>query len=169
MASPQFEPARIESRDPIAEANSLLEQYMGQWALEILTFFRAEAIATANLDSRSNLVKSFDYNVTSEEIGIFVNDYISNIEQGTPPGKLPKVPFDALLLWARRYRVRPRPGQTEQGMVRAIQNAIFRRGIAGRPFTAKAIGDIEKLGNPYVDQWAADIIDEIVKPLRASN
>lgn len=164
--TPQFKPARLEGRDPIAEAKSLIEQYMGQWALDILIQFRQEAISVAGLDSRSNIVKSFDYKVTPEEIKIFANDYIDQIERGRLPGELPKVPFDALLFWARRYRVRPRPGQTEQGMIYAIQAAIYRRGIAGRPFVDSAIDRIERTGNPYLQPWIDDVLQAIIEPLR---
>lgn len=94
--------------------------------------------------SQSNLVKSFEYQLTDAGIVILANDYWRFVESGRARG-VKRVPFDAIYFWAKRYGIKPRTGQTFNGMVFAIREGIFKNGIRPRPFVDAAVTNALKL------------------------
>ncbi len=77
---------------------------------------------------------------------VFVADYAKYVEEGRRPGAR-KVPLDVLITWIKRRRVgvnRTAKGRFARRVMSvsqlayAIQNAIYKRGIRGRPFIQAA-------------------------------
>lgn len=144
---------------------TVLQRYLVEWSLEVLAIFRQHAIREAGLDSRSSLVRGFDYEVKPTEVAILAKDYIKFVESGRASNRekpgIRKVPFAALKEWARRYRVRPRPGQTEQEMIYRIQSAILVHGIRPRPFSEGAIEESVASIDPYLNIWLGNLGEDI--------
>lgn len=129
--------------------------------------FRKEAVVRAKLGAASGAVRSINSVVTQNELAIFGAVYLKYIETGRKAG-VRKVPISALIFWAKRYQVKPMPGQTITGMCFAIQTGIYRNGIAPRPYSAAAAAEADKLVNPFLDEEVGRILDEAFLVLKLS-
>jgi hypothetical protein len=97
---------------------------------------------------------------------VYVADYARYVEAGRRPGAR-KVPLDVLIAWIKRRRVGV--GRTAKGrftkrvmsvtqLAYAIQQAIYRRGIRGRPFIQAAFDAGQKQLETWLDGHALDFI-----------
>lgn len=141
--------------------------YLSQVAkeLESVTRFALVKSATRNDPNRnslasSNLFNSIEAELTEDGINLLANFYWLDVDQGTKPGHMP--PFSAIYLWAIRYKIQPRAGQTREQMVQAIRQAIRKRGIQARPFVEPAIDLAIRFINPFSDDFADQLIKNSV-------
>lgn len=141
--------------------------YLSQVAkeLESVTRFALVKSATRNDPNRnslasSNLFNSIEAELTDDGINLLANFYWLFVDQGTKPGHMP--PFSAIYLWAIRYKIQPRAGQTREQMVHAIRVAIRKRGIQARPFVEPAIDLAIQFINPFSDDFADQLIKNSV-------
>lgn len=144
-------------------------QLLTSIAERVKIIFQKEGIARAKLGRESGLIKSFRYEVTKEDLTLFAAVYTQWVESGRPSvdkkPNIKKVPLDALIKWSEIYQVDPGPGQTRTAMCFAIQNAIYKRGIAPRPFTAAAIEEADKFINPFLDEAVGAKLTQVFEGL----
>lgn len=141
--------------------------YLSQIAkeLESVTRFALVKSATRNNPGRnslasSNLFNSIEAELTDDGINLLANYYWLFVDSGTKAGHTP--PFSAIYLWAIRYKIQPRAGQTREQMVQAIRQAIRKRGIQARPFVEPATELAIKFINPFSDEFADQLIKNTV-------
>lgn len=134
-------------------------------ARRVEIILKKEAIVRAKLGSESGLVRSIRHETTGEELIFYAAQYIQWVESGRPSvAKKPnikKVPIEALERWVEAYQIRPRAGQTMNGLLYAIQNGIYKHGIRPRPFTAAALEEIDKFVNPFLDANVGGLLDTV--------
>lgn len=89
-------------------------------------------------------------------IQTFFNHYIIYVEKGRKKGAK-RIPIDALRDWALRKGI-----PTDNNTLYAIQTAIVRDGITGRPILATLANNIEELfEKQYFDELFTAIITEL--------
>lgn len=114
----------------------------------------------------SDLIKSFEYDVSHGRLVIRANHYWYYVNKGRRIGAN-KVPITPLIRWMRRYRIRPKSGQTYTQLAFAIQQSIYVNGIKGKQFFSKltdTYGDVmEEELSKRLEGW---IVDRIVNSLR---
>lgn len=96
--------------------------------------------------------------ITSDNaiIQTFFNHYIIYVEKGRKKGAK-RIPIDALRDWALRKGI-----PTDNNTLYAIQTAIVRDGIKGRPILATLENNIEELfEKQYFDELFTTIITEL--------
>lgn len=86
---------------------------------------------------------------------LWYNDYMQYIESGRRAGAR-KVPVDALRKWAVKKGI-----PTDNRVIYAIRESIYRNGIPARPITPHFEGELDESWN----EWADRIFDEITNRL----
>ena len=84
----------------------------------------------------SALYKSTRSEAKGGVLQIAMFDYAKYVISGRRAGAK-KVPISALIKWIKQKGLTPRAGQSINQLAFAIQTAIFKRGIKGRPFLSK--------------------------------
>lgn len=138
--------------------------YLEQLAKELIPIVRFNIVKSANLYdasrnslSNSNLLKSIETEISDTGFDILANFYWQFIEGGRKAGTMP--PFTSLVLWAQRYGIKPRAGQSNNQMLFAIATKIKREGIKARPFLDNAFNDAVTFINPFSDK----ALDELLR------
>lgn len=138
--------------------------YLEQLAKELIPIVRFNIVKSANLFDKnrnslanSQLVKSVDAEISDVGFDILANFYWEFVDGGRKAGHMPK--FTDLVLWAQRYGIKPRAGQTNDEMINAISKKIFNKGIKARPFLDNAFNDAVTFINPFSDK----ALDELLR------
>lgn len=125
----------------------------------LLDSMRAEVVQPRDGSGRFS---GFD----ASALRVYVAEYAQYVERGRRPGAK-KVPISALIAWIKARRVGI--GRTTRGrftartvtvtqLAFAIQAAIYKRGIAGRPFIQAAFNEGQKAFDAWLDTRALTII-----------
>ncbi len=102
----------------------------------------------------------------ASSLSVYIADYAKYVESGRRPGAR-KVPISALVAWIKSKRVgisRTSRGRftkrqmTITQLAFAIQNSIYKRGIAGRPFIKLAFEQGQKAFAVWLDEKALDLL-----------
>ena len=157
---------RIRNALAKGDAKQITNEYLQAIAVQLVKITRFELTVSArSLDSNrnslsnSNLFKSIEASITDDGIELLANFYWEFIEFGRRSGSYP--PYSAIYFWAVRYRIKPRQGETLAQVVFKIQRAIFKNGIAPRPFLENAFAKSEKFINPFTDEFTEEIIRKV--------
>lgn len=111
---------------------------------------------------KNTLIDSEVYRSVRSEINVsqsaiidtLLNNYITDIEKGRPAGAK-KIPINVLRDWASRKGI-----STDNSVLYAIQNAIFRDGIEGRPILARTFAEIERAIGEKIEYRISELISE---------
>lgn len=118
------------------------------------------------IDVDSDLIKSFEFDIIHGRLQIKANEYFKYVDKGRRAGT-DKVPITPLIRWMRKYRVRPKSGQTYTQLAYAIQQSIYKSGIRGKHYLDKlydVYGDVtEEQLSDYLEE---SLLDDIVNSLR---
>lgn len=121
------------------------------------------------VDTRSNLVRSAEWEYEKNAFTLFANDYFKWVDSGRKP-LARKVPIMALIPWLRKNNIRPSMGQTYTSLAYAIQQSIYKLGIKGKLYTSAIIDEsMEMIAYTVIADVTNQIVDEIVNNLEMIN
>lgn len=92
----------------------------------------------------SKLYKSVQVKETSSGFNILINEYYENVEKGRKK-YAKRVPIKAIEDWVKRYLVLLPP--------KTVVERIYRNGIKPRPFSKKAMEDIDRELDAILSNW----------------
>ena len=97
----------------------------------------------------SKLYKSVTVVMTDEGFSIYMNEYFENVEKGRKRHSK-RVPISAIQDWVKRYLI-PLDART-------VVERIYQNGIKPRPFSEKALSNINRDMDKILNEWLADAI-----------
>ena len=110
-----------------------------------------------NNKTSSDIYKNLQVNATNDGdlvFDIILNDYLKFIESGRRKGAdMP--PVEAIVEWAKKHDI-----PTDNSTIFLIRRAIYRDGIAPRPFMDKVFDDTD---DAWDKDWADELFDEIMR------
>ena len=107
--------------EPLVDFNKILTEFGEKTVNDLRSNLAAEGLAN------SNLSKSIEYDIDTNQITITANPYWDYAEKGRGPGGVPRNFIDILLDWMQRYGIKPTYG-TEVQFANAIKWKIIREG-----------------------------------------
>ncbi len=114
--------------------------------------------AKENSLKQSRLARTAETKAEAPFINLIVNDYIENIEKGTPP-HTSKPSIDELRDWARKRGIPP-----TNDVLYAIRESIWQDGIKGRPIMQEFYKLLDKRWEEYyADLLLASILNNLNK------
>lgn len=123
----------------------------------VKTIIKASMI-DAGVDEQSHIINDF----TSEAVGldlvkVLIHDYYANINNGSHYTQYPP-PIDAIRAWCEE-----KLHTTDNSVVFAVREAIFKRGLKARPFMGDIILAIDDLYESFGDEVFEIFCEEIDK------
>ena len=109
------------------------------------------------IETNSNLIKSVDWEWKNNAFVMLANDYFTYASEGRRP-RARKVPIDDLLPWIKKYRIRPRKGQTINELAFAIQTSIYKNGIKKKGY----LDPVEVVSVDLISEGTAEGLSEII-------
>jgi hypothetical protein len=109
------------------------------------------------LIGKSDLVDDIKVEDGTNELTLYVNDYIKFIESGRRP-KSKKIPISVLAKWSKKKGI----GLSNSELF-AVQNSIFVKGIVGKKNINKKI--TEQFNNSFERYYKAIVEDDIEKQI----
>ena len=121
------------------------------------------------LDTRSNLTRSIEWQYQKNSFVLLAFDYFEYVDTGRKP-KARKVPVEELIPWLRENNIRPRGGQTYSSLAFAIQQAIYKTGIKGKNYTDDITEtSLDLIADDISDEYSQQIVDEAVRIIETIN
>lgn len=138
------------------DLNKIYEAFK-KLAETVKTIIKASMI-DAGVDEQSHILNDF----TSEAVGIdlvkvLIHDYYANINNGSHYTQYPP-PIDAIRAWCEE-----KLHTTDNSVVFAVREAIFKRGLKARPFMGDIILAIDDLYESFGDEVFEIFCEEIDK------
>lgn len=133
---------------------------------DLLTDLQKVTVATiiqSGVEKDSNLVKSIKYLPVKNGVNMEANYYYPFVSSGRR-ARIRKVPLAALIDYIKRYKIKPRNGQTINQLAFAIQQSIYKNGIKAKKFddkVANAAGEISQIA--VADDLSVIIADDLVE------
>ncbi len=133
-----------------------------------LVFRMIKILKLKNKFASGALINSIDYQLGGgmgkKIISMLAEDYLVDIDQGTPPGK--KVPLSDLRRWAQFKHI-------PQSRVPAIQKSIYKKGIKPVPVIDDVISSIEKdfkkeMEDKFSSQYEIELSEQLKINLKLS-
>lgn len=107
----------------------------------------------------SDLIKKIDIKKSSNQITFSAPTYITNVDEGRKRGGK-KVPIKELLKFIKENNIQPKKGGINS-LAFAIQNSIYKEGIAPRNFLKQSLIDLKREIDKITDIVLNDELNKI--------
>jgi hypothetical protein len=139
-------------------------KYADAWANEL-----RNQLIRAGKDASGQLIRSIRPEILATETGaiiqILAEPYLQYVDSGRKPGGK-RVPIAALQQWISVRGIRPRAGMSVLALPWAIQNKIFKFGIAPTDVVAKTIREMGSVGiTDFESEIAIHLENTIIQTL----
>lgn len=119
-------------------------------------------ITQSGVKANSDLAKSVNWVVAENGIKMQVASYYPYVSGGRK-ASIRKVPVKDLLVWIKKYNIKPRQGQTLNQLAFAIQTSIYKKGIKAKNYVDKVeIGVADYTAMALADEMAEVVADDLV-------
>ena len=132
---------------------------LNELAEAVKTIIKA-SMTDAGIDEQSHILKD----LTSEVVGIdlvkvLIHDYYAYINNGSHYTQYPP-PIDAIRAWCEE-----KLNTTDNNVIFAVREAIFKRGLKARPLVGDVESDVDELYEGFGDEVFGIFCEEVDKAM----